>query len=1050
MADTNRNSGITPAQFVAKWARAALPERAASHEHFIDLCRLLGQPTPAEHDATGAEFTFEKGVAVTEGASRGAKGEGGFADVWWRGKFGWEYKRKGKYRDLAEAYRQVCKYREALENPPLLVVCDIARTEIHTNFTGTAKQVHTVLLEDMDKPESLSLLRRVFNDPDSFRPTITVQRVTEQVAQDIGQLAQSLQTRGHEPHAAAHFLMKCMFCLFAEDVGLLPGNLFTRILDRWRDDPSELCSRFAELFQAMRRGGAFGVEEIPYFNGGLFDDTPPVELTTIEINALRAAAHQDWASVEPAIFGTLFERSLDPSKRAQIGAHYTSREDILLIVQPVIMAPLRRRWAEVQDNVEKLLARRRAAKTPAAKRNADRAIDRDLQDFLGLLSTLRILDPACGSGNFLYVAIQQVLDLEKEVITFAARPDIGQPLIPHVRPTQLHGLELNPYAAELAQVVIWIGYLQWMRDNGFNAPRNPVLEPLQSIECRDAILDLPAIPTVGAMAARGRAGDSPSPADTGVQEASPNVLTTPAEWPEADFIIGNPPFLGSKLFRQSGLTDEYVGAMYAAYDLPNTSDLCCYWFEQARRAIERHPTTRAGLLATQGIRGGDNRTVLQRIKHSGDIFMAWSDRQWVLDGAAVHVSMVGFDGGKEQERTLDGKRTPAVNADLSGDVDTTRVERLSENLGLGFMGDTKVGPFDLDWQLARRLLPHANPNGRSNAEAIRPWVNGRDITGRLRGFWIIDFAPGMPLAEASGFEAPFEYLVDHVKPMRKTARSGDATGVAWWIHQRPRPAMRAALPQTRFLGTPNVTKHRLFTWLDGQVLPDHQLIVFARSDDYFFGVLHSSVHELWARRMGTQLREVESGFRYTPTTCFETFALPWPPGGEPAPSPPPEGGPSPVEGEGALVARIAEAARTLNEQRERWLNPPEWLDEVAAAVDREDSFADVPEASRALLRRSAVMARAAQHKELKKRTLTALYNQRPTWLRLAHGELDRAVLAAYAAVDPEGLWSEQWADLWLDTGAGQPLPADHPLAARRAETEARVLENLLRLNGQRA
>ena len=247
--------------------------------------------------------------------------------------------------------------------------------------------------------------------------------------------------------------------------------------------------------------------------------------------------------------------------------------------------------------------------------------------------------------------------------------------------------------------------------------------------------------------------------------------------------------------------------------------------------------------------------------------------------------------------------------------------------------------------------------------------------------------------------------------------------------------MRNVLPRSRFLVTPNVTKHRLFAWLSGDMLPDHQLIVFARSDDYFFGVLHSSIHEHWARRMGTQLREVESGFRYTPTTCFETFALPWSPGTEPA--------------DGPLCVRIAEAARLLNEQRERWLNPPEWINELAATVDREDDFHDVPAVARPLIRQSAIMDRAAKHPELKRRTLTALYNERPTWLRLAHQELDRAVLAAYAATDPAGGWSEAWAEVWADTGAGQPLPPNHPLAARRTEIDARVLENLLRLNQAR-
>jgi len=992
---------MTPAEFIAKWRPVELSERAASQEHFLDLCRLLGQPTPAAHDATGAEYAFEKGVEVTA-ASAGAQGERGFADVWWKNKFAWEYKRRGKYRDLTDAYRQLCQYREALGNPPLLIVSDIARTEIHTNFTGTAKEVHTILLEEMDQPAALGTLRRVFTDPASFCPVLRAETVTEEIARQIGAVAQSLRTRGHDPHTAAHFLMKCMFCFFAEDVGLLPQDLFSRLLDQWHAMPAALTDRMTELFARMRTGGAFGTEPVPWFNGGLFDEALALALSEGDIAILQLAARQDWSAVEPSIFGTLFERSLDPGKRAQIGAHYTSREDILLVVEPVVLAPLRRQWAEVRAEVDRQIERRRAAKTAPTRRKADDAINHLLQGFDQRLASVRILDPACGSGNFLYVAIQALLSLEKEVITFAARPEVAQPFIPRVRPTQLHGIELSPYAAELAQVVTWIGYLQWMRDNGFVAPRDPILEPLQSIENRDAILEL---------------SDPPHP--------------QPARWPEADFIIGNPPFLGSKLFRQNGLPEDYVAAMYAAYDLPKTSDLCCYWFEQARRAIEARPSVRAGLLATQGIRGGDNRIVLERIKKSGDIFMAWSDRDWILDGANVHVSIIGFDGGHETALTLDGQLVPRVNADLTADVDTASAGVLAENRGVAFMGDTKGGAFDIPGDEARFLLAQPNPNGRPNSDVLRPWVNGADITKRRRGMWIVDFGCEMAMDEAAGYEGPFRVVREGVEPERRDNRRA-AYAQRWWIHVEPRPAMRQALPAGRVLGTPRVTKFRLFTFLEGHTLADAQLIVFARSDDYFFGVLHSAVHELWARRMGTQLREAESGFRYTPTTCFETFPLPWPPGSEPAGSP--------------VCQRIAVAAQALNEQRERWLNPPEWIEPIARSVGLADAFADVPAEARPLIRESAIMAIAARDPRLRKRTLTNLYNERPTWLVLAHAELDRAVLAAYAAVDPEGGWAEDWADVWRDTGAGQPLPEGHVLAARRAETDEQVLANLLRLN----
>ena len=854
------SDGATVAKFIAKWSRTNLTERAASQEHFIDLCRLLGQPTPAEHDATGAEYTFEKGVTVTGPASRGTRGERGFADVWWRGKFGWEYKRKDKYKDLAEAYRQLCQYREALENPPLLIVSDIARIEIHTNFTGTRKEVHVIELDSLGHPDNLAKLRRVFTDPQSFKPTLTTSHLTETAAAEFAKIADQLRQRGHDPHEAAHFLMKCMFCLFAEDVNLLPKDLFSKLLATGAKDPQRLTERLNGLFAAMRQGGDFGVEEIKHFNGGLFDEAAALPLKGPDIQAMRNAGEFDWGAVEPSIFGTLFERSLDPDKRSQIGAHYTSRQDVMLIVEPVVMAPLRREWTAVQEKVDEQLGRRRKAKTPATRKKADEAIYKAIESFADRLGSVQVLDPACGSGNFLYVAIQELLALEKEVIVYASQPHIGLPMIPRVRPTQLHGIEINPYAAELAQVVIWIGYLQWMRDNGFIPPSDPILSALTSIECRDAILKW--------QTAEGTAL-------AGWQEEA--VCTGPADWPQADFIIGNPPFLGSRKARM-GLGDEYVDAYQSAFPkVPEGADLCCYWFELARKAIEISPAARSGLLATQGIRGGSSREVLKLMKKTGHIFFAESDREWVLEGAAVRISMVGFTGNTDEEAVLDGEAVADINSNLTRGVDLTKAGRLGENDSLGFQGTINSGPFDISWQETRKMLAAPNPVDAANADVLRPWSNGRDTTTRSRGQWIVDFGTDTPEHKAATYEMPFRYVKEHVRPQRDELRDGKqkyahSSKYPFWQLWNTRHEMRAKLaPLTRFSGTPRVTKHRLFIWFIGSLLPDAQIIAFARSDDYFFGVLHSAIHELWSRRMGTQLREAESGFRYTPTTCFETF-----------------------------------------------------------------------------------------------------------------------------------------------------------------------------------
>ncbi len=536
-------------------------------------------------------------------------------------------------------------------------------------------------------------------------------------------------------------------------------------------------------------------------------------------------------------------------------------------------------------------------------------------DFAGEIAAVRVLDPACGSGNFLYVALKQLLDLEKEVVTYAARSGVGA-FFPRVEPGQLYGIELDPYAHELAQVAVWIGYIQWLRDNGFGVPSDPILKPLENIRQMDAIL------------AFDEAGRPYEP-----------------QWPEADVIIGNPPFLGSRKMRAE-LGDEYCDRLMQVYKgrIDGLPDLVCYWFERARSIIDLRPAVRAGLLATNSIRGGANRRVLEHIKETGDIFMAWGDRPWVLDGANVRVSMVGFDSGHDLDRTHDGLPAAEINADLTASANIATARVLRENIGMAFQGVVLRGPFHLTRDQAESMLTAVgNPNGRPNSDVIRRRVNGMDITRRDSQTYVIDFGVATRMEQAAEYELPFKHVSTYVYPKRQEANQASARDI-WWRHWNPRPQMRQSLGGLgRHIATPTVAKYRLFTWLDVNVLPDHQIIVFARDDDYFFGVLHSRPHELWALRMGTAL---EDRPRYTPTTTFETYPFPWSPGKEPQGDP--------------RVEAIAEAARELVERRDRWLNPE-----------------------------------GASEAELKKRTLTNLYNERPTWLTLAHEKLDRAVLDAY-------------------------------------------------------
>jgi hypothetical protein len=396
---------MTPSEFAAKWRGVTTGERASAQSHFGDLCRMLGEPTPTDADPTGAWYAFEKGAEKFDGRD-------GFADVWKRGFFALEYKSKGK--DLKTAYRQLVDYKDALENPPLLIVSDLDKIEVHTNFTGLSPVTKVVTLDDLalpDPSEALAVLRAVFTAPEELRPTYEPAQITEAAARHFAELAQVLRGRGHEPQAVAHFLDRILFCLFAEDAGILPKGVISRIAESTRLNPALFAASLRQLFAPMtsRDGGMFGAEPVPWFNGGLFDSDDVLPLTGAEIGTLLEVGRLNWALIEPAIFGTLFERGLDPDRRAQLGAHYTAREQIWQLVEPVVIRPLRREYAAMQAHVAGLLlsGRKVTKATPA-----DLRPNAVFEAFLERLRRVRVLDPACGSGNFLVVTLWALKDLE--------------------------------------------------------------------------------------------------------------------------------------------------------------------------------------------------------------------------------------------------------------------------------------------------------------------------------------------------------------------------------------------------------------------------------------------------------------------------------------------------------------------------------------------------------------------------------------------------------------------------------------------------------------
>ena len=759
---------------------------------------------------------------------------------------------------------------------------------------------------------------------------------------------------------------RLVFCMSAEDVGLLPDAMFSRMLEHARRRPEEFATLARDLFGAMSVGGRVGFETVEWFNGGLFEDDAALPMDKAQVETTLDASALDWSSIDPSILGTLFERGLDPDKRSQLGAHYTDRDKIMRIIDPVIVRPWLAEWKTAKARIASSLEHTSVAKSKAAVTRHRRQAKNCSARFSNGWGTSPCLPP-CGSGNFLYLALHALQDLEHRVQLEAEALGL-QRAFPSVGPANVKGIELNAYAAELARVSVWIGEIQWTRRNGFPGSREPVLDPLETIECRDAIL-------------RSDGGEP--------------------EWPEADVIIGNPPFLGGKLLI-ANLGEEYVSTLFRVCEgrVPREADLVCYWFVKAGDHLGARAAKRVGLVATNSIRGGANRRALERATGGWRIFDAWSDEPRVIDGAAVRVSLVCFSHADDEltpERRLDGETVDEIYMDFTArrggaGVDLTKARRLARNAGVAFMGDTKGGPFDVPGDLAREWLQEpANPNGRPNSDVLAPWMNGMAITRRPADKWIVDFGWTMVKEEAALYEGPFQHAREHVYPMRRGNRR-ESYGVNWWWHVEPRQGMWKALDTlSRYIVTPTVAKHGLFAWLEARVCPDHQLIVIAREDDTTFGILHSRCHEAWSLRLGTWLGKGNDSL-YTPATSFETF--PFPEGISPDV-------PASDYLAGPRAQAIASAARRLVELRDRWLNPPEWVEWVEEPVPRYPPR-PVPHDKRAAT-------------ALKKWTLTNLYD--------AH--------SGYATPTPSSMW--QWPP---PTAGPQTSPTTQPHANCSPETVA--------------
>ena len=938
---------MTPEAFIALWKDNPLNERAGAQQHFSDLCDLLGVDKPRDPD----NYCFERGA-------RKAGGGDGWADVWKRGHFGWENKKPG--RDLNAALKQLTDYALQLDNPPLLVVCDRERIVIHTAFTGYPDEAREIRIEQLVEPEVRQSLKWVFTDPEKLRPEKSTAAITAQAAGQFAQLAAAMRSRGEEGQKVAHFLVQCLFCMFAEDEALLPLGVFTDLLRNAGSDADKAARRIEKLFAAMqKKGGDYGDHDIAWFNGGLFKSIDIPALTVADLQALhRAAADMDWRAIDPTIFGTLFERGLDPTARAPLGAHYTDTGTIAKLIEPLVSEPLAAEWETTRRQIAELAPQFGMIKARGKKHDyrPNDALQRGyalLQGFLNRLNAFRVLDPACGSGNFLYLALKALRNIEKrahvDAVELGLQPELSMQTGPH----NILGLEINEFAAELARVTVWIGDIQWCRRNGYPHAINPILKPLDGIAHRDALL---------------------------------NPDGSEADWPTADVIVGNPPFLGGSR-KSSELGREYFETLDKTYSdsVPGFADLVCYWFHKARKQIVAGKLQAAGLVSTNSIRGGANRAVLDAIVADTRIFEAWSDEEWINEGAAVRVSLIGFGPFFDVDRSnrLNGSEVGKIHSDLTAGVgtDLSLAVSLDENALAWAYGSQEKGNFEISAETALDLLPAPNPNGKPNSNVIRRSVNAKQIAQRRDSTWVIDFGLDMTNDDASLYEKPYAIVQEQVAPARL---AGNDKGQAkrWWLHARPSPKYRAALNSLpRVVVTPCVSKHRLFVFLSPNELADHGLAIFARADDATFGILHSRFHELWSLRTCTWLG-VGNDPRYTPSTTFETF--PFPAGLTPRDTAPVAGQASPPCLAGQMVAaNIAAAARRLNELREAWMNPAEWVDWVITPEEEKAGFPKRP------------VAKPGHEADLKKRTLTNLYNARPAWLDLAHKALDQAVAAAY-------------------------------------------------------
>jgi hypothetical protein len=1075
--------------FISRWASSGAAERANYQMFLSELCDLLGvpRPNPTSADPEKNLFVFDR--AITRIATDGTATTN-YIDCYKAAHFVLETKqgvgeidlpsatksghgRRGSAafdKALERAYQQGRDYITHLPNghtrPPFLLICDVGHSiDLYAEFTCTGGRYerfpdpknHRILLTDLHRPEILERLRLVFTDPHALDPSKRAAEVTRDIATRLAKLAKSLEADGHSPQAIAGFLQRCLFTMFAEDIGLLPDGGFQQLLDRVKSAPQGFPVLISSLWREMATGTDYSTllfQKIAHFSGGLFEDTSALPLSAAQIAMLADASATDWSSVEPSIFGTLLTRALDPRERHKLGAEYTPRSYVERLIRPTIIDPLREEWESTrlaaanlhreaeaaldaaethEDEAKKLLAAgdsepakssgAAAQKLRAEAKKHDAEALRLVTAYHHRLCALRILDPACGTANFLYVTLEHLKRLEAEVLELATAlgGDATFEMKEYrVRPEQFLGLEISPNAVAIAQLVLWIGYFQWQRKTTGKADTGdrPLLPKTPSIRQQDAVLaydeKIPRLDPHTGEALTIWDGHSTKLHPVTGKEIPDESARVPlfdyvnprrAEWPRASMIVGNPPFLGASRMRDA-LGDGYTEALRQAWkgDVPESADLVMFWWCKAAAETAQGHCERFGFITTNSIHQTFNRRVIEPFladaKNPLHLAYAIPDHPWIdsADGAAVRIAMTVAAPGKAEgvlEKVTDERPMEhgevEVSLSRSGGIlapnlqigaDLSSCSALLANSKLSCPGVKLHGSgFIVSNEEAMQLGYGTIENLGNHLKGYR---NGKDLTNRPRDVRVIDLF-GLSEDEArSNFPSLYQHVLTHVKPERDAGahtKDGATYAKLWWVFGKPRQDLRKALSQLpRYLATVETSKHRFFTFLNQDILPDNMLIAIASDDAFHLGVLSSRLHVAWALAKGGTL---EDRPRYNKSVCFDPF-------------------PFPDLSEGPLKQRIRDLGERLDTHRKRQQeqHPDLTLTGLYNVLEK--------------LRAGATLN--AKEKTLHDQGLVTL-------LRQIHDELDAAVLEAYG-----------WADL-------------HPLTPER---EPELLTRLVALNHERA